>query len=71
MTPKTREEQMSDYQMVKHAEHLLIDVKKIYPDVRVKIENGIPVLYMEEWVFQWYGALTVLENLRDDLLIIS
>lgn len=69
MTPKTREEQMSDYQMVKHAEHLLIDVKKIYPDVKLSIEKGIPVVEMPEWRFEWYYAIRVLENLKDDLLI--
>lgn len=67
MNAKDRDTQLSDYQMVKHAELLLLDVKKIYPDVKVVIESWIPVLHIEEWVFMWYGALQVLENLREDL----
>jgi hypothetical protein len=48
---------------------LHIDVIKIYPDVRLRKEKGIPIVEIAEWKFEWYGAIRVLENLRDDLLI--
>lgn len=69
MNPKPKEIIMSDRQMVKHADHLYIDVQKIYKDVRLTIEKGIPVVVMPEWKFEWYLAIRVLENLADDLLI--
>lgn len=61
--------EMSDYQMAKYADHLHIDVVKIYKDVKLSIEKGIPVVEMPEWRFEWYYAIRVLENLKDDLLI--
>lgn len=47
----------------------MLDVQKIYKDVRLTIEKGIPVVVMPEWKFEWYLAIRVLENLADDLLI--
>jgi hypothetical protein len=41
-------QEMSDYQMVAYADHLHIDVIKIYPDVRLRKEKGIPIVEIAE-----------------------
>jgi hypothetical protein len=48
--------------MVAMARNLYEELNSFYPDVRLKVENWLPILISDDGQFIGMGALTVLEN---------
>ena len=53
---------LADYQMVAMARNLYEELNGFYPDVKIKVENWLPILISDDGQFIGMGALTVLEN---------
>jgi len=57
-----KEKTLADYQMVAMARNLYEKLNSFYPDVKIKVENWLPILISDDGQFIGMGALTVLEN---------
>lgn len=57
-----KEKTLADYQMVAMARNLYEELNSFYPDVKIKVENWLPILISDDGQFIGMGALTVLEN---------
>jgi hypothetical protein len=67
MPKGSKEKWLSSYQMIAYAKNLHEEVKKMYDDVKLTTVDDMPFVSMPEGNYMGMWAITVLENLKDDV----